>query len=141
MNKTSIENIDSILQTQTYHIFYKNKKIKQLTAPTPIKVKALIKEHINPPKTNKKIFVIRVKFNSDEPKSKLVITCLQQTITSELVMITGKDDYMITVKYTGDEFDKFGFKLSHIKKIINALEQHIVSLEKSFINISEILNK
>lgn len=136
-----MEKIDSVLQTQTYHIFYKNKKLKQLTAPTPLKVKTLIKEFVNPPKNNKKIFAIRIKYNSDEPKSKLIITCLQQTITPDLAMITGKNDYMITVKYTDEELKKFGFKLSHIKKIIKALDNHTVSFEKNFISISDILNK
>jgi hypothetical protein len=131
--------IDSILQTQTYHIFYKNKLLKQLSAQTPLKLKATIKEHVNPPKTNKKVFAIRIKLNSNNPKSKLIITCLQQTITPNLNFITDKGDHMIVVEYSDEELSKYGFKLSHIKKIIKALEKRTVSLEKNFISISEIL--
>jgi hypothetical protein len=131
--------IDSILQTQTYHIFYKNKHLKQLSTPIPKKLDQLVKENVNPPKTNKKVFLIRIKSNPTNPKSKLIISCSQQTITSKLAIVAEKGDYFITVKYSEEELEKYGFKLSHIKKIIKALESHKVSLEKSFITITEIL--
>lgn len=133
--------IDSILQTQIYHIFYKNKHLKQLSAPTPIKTKAMIKEHVNPPKTNKKVFIIRIKYNPTDQKSKLIISCLQQTITPGLTLLAEKTDHMIIVKYSDEELEKYGFKLSHVKKIIKALEKHTVSLEKDFISISQILSQ
>lgn len=132
--------IDSILQTQTYHIFYKNKHLKQLSASTPLKVKTLIKENVNPPKTNKKVFTIRIKSNPTDSKSRLMITCIQQTITPNLSLTIEKSDHMITVKYSEEELEKYGFKLAHIKKIIDALKNHKVSLEKNFINITEILS-
>jgi hypothetical protein len=134
--------IDSILQTQTYHIFYKNKLLKQLSSPIPKKIDQLIKENVNPPKTNKKVFLIRIKSNLSNlsnSKSKLIISCSQQTITSKLEFTAEKGDYFITVKYSQEEFEKYGFKLSHIKKIIKALETRKISLEKNCISISEIL--
>ena len=131
--------IDSVLQTQTYHIFYKNKLLKQLSTPIPKKLDQLVKENVNPPKSNKKVFLIRIKSNLTNPKSKLVISCSQQTITPKLSIVAEKGDYFITVKYSQEELEKYGFKLSHIKKIIKALETRKVSLEKSFISISEIL--
>ena len=131
--------IDSVLQTQTYHIFYKNKLLKQLSAQTPLKLKATIKEYINPPKKNKKVFAVRIKLNSNNTKSKLIITCLQQTITPNLNLITDKGDHMVVVEYSDDELNKYGFKLAHIKKIIKALEKRTISLEKNVISISEIL--
>lgn len=131
--------IDSVLQTQTYHVFYKNKHLKQLSTPIPKKLNQLIKENVNPPKTNKKVFLIRIKSNPNDPKSKLVISCSQQTITTKLAFTAEKGDYFITVKYSEEELEKYGFKLSHIKKIIKSLESRTVSLDKNFINISEIL--
>lgn len=131
--------IDSVLQTQTYHIFYKNKLLKQLSTPIPKKIDELIKENVNPPKTNKKVFLIRIKYNPTNSKNKLIISCSQQTITPKLEFTADKGDYFITVKYSEEELEKYGFKLSHIKKIIKALETRKVSLEKNFINISEIL--
>ena len=131
--------IDSVLQTQTQHIFYKNKHLKQLTTPIPKKLDELIKEHVNPPKTNKKVFLIRIKYNPNNPKSNLIISCSQQTITTKLILTAEKGDYFITVKYSGEELEKYGFKIAHIKKIIKALESHLVSLGTSSISISEIL--
>lgn len=138
-----MKDIDSVLQTQTYHIFYKNNHLKQLSGPTPEKVKLLIKEHVNPPKNNKKVYIIRVKINNSNTHSnnKLIINCLQQTITPTLALKIEKGDYMITISYSNEEFKKYGFKLSHVKKIINALKNHTVSLEKNIINITEILSK
>lgn len=132
--------IDSVLQTQTYHVFYKNKHLKQLSTPVPKKLNELIKENINPPKTNKKVFLIRIKLNPKDPKSKLIISCSQQTITTKLSLVVEKGDYFITVKYSEEDLKKYGFELSHIKKIIKALKLHTVSLDKSFISIGEILS-
>jgi hypothetical protein len=131
--------IDSVLPTQTYHIFYKNKLLKQLSTPIPKKLDELVKANVNPPKTNKKVFVIRIKSNPNNPKSNLIISCSQQTITTKLAFVTEKGDYFITVKYSEEELEKYGFKLTHIKKIIKALKSHSISLEKSSISIGEIL--
>ena len=113
--------------------------LKQLSTPIPKKIDELIKENVNPPKTNKKVFLIRIKYNPTNSKNKLIISCSQQTITPKLEFTADKGDYFITVKYSEEELEKYGFKLSHIKKIIKALETRKVSLEKNFINISEIL--
>ena len=131
--------IDSILPIQTYHIFYKNKQLKQLTASTPVKLKLAIKEHVNPPKKNKKVFIIRIKINSDNSNRKIIISCDQYTITTELGLIVEKGDYGISVIYSDNDLEKYGFKLTHIKKIIKVLETKTVNLSKNFINISEIL--
>jgi len=131
--------IDSVLLPQTYHIFYKNKLLKQLSTPIPKKLDELIKSNVNPPKTNKKVYVIRIKSNPTNPSSRLVISCSQQTITTKLALVTEKGDYFITVKYSQEELDKYGFKLAHVKKIIKALETRTVGLDKSFISITNIL--
>jgi len=131
--------IDSVLQTQTYHIFYKNKQLKKLTAPTPVKLKLAIKEYVNPPKKEKKVFLIRIKTNPDDPNRKITISCTQYTITTKLGFLVQRDDNAITVTYSDDELKKYGFKISHIKKIIKTLETKSFNFEKYFINISEIL--
>ena len=131
--------IDSVLKTQTYHIFYKNKLLEKLSTPIPSEVDKLIKQHVTPPKTNKKVFLIRIKFNKDDIKNKLIISCVQQTITTKLRFGPEKGDYFITVKYSSTELEKYGFNLSHIKKIIKSLQSHSVNLEKPFISITEIL--
>lgn len=151
-NITNITNsdIDSILKTQTYHVFHNGKLIKQLSTPFPKKLNELVKEYINPPETDKKVFVIRIKFNPNEKKSKLVITCLQQTIKKNLNIATDKRDYKITVRYSDEELNKYGFKLIHIKKIIKTLKNitnpnsnfdtNAFSLDKNIVNIEKIFD-
>ena len=135
--------IESILPKsippQTYHIFYKGKQLKKLSAPTPAKIKQLIKENINPPKSNKKIYIIRIKINKDNPSRQIIVSCSKHTITTNLGLIVDPDDYAISVVYSTNSLEKYGFELAHIKKIIKALETCSVSLEKSFIDIGQIL--
>lgn len=139
-NTQDIPDIDSVLKTGTYHVFYKYKPIKQLTTPIPKKLNEHVKKYISPPKTNKKVFVVRIKLIPDEPENILIINCLQQTIKTNLSMITEKRDYKITVEYSKEELDKYGFKLSYIKKIIKALENNTFGLDKKIISITQILN-
>jgi len=131
--------INSVLETQTYHVFYKNKHLKQLTANTPAKLKLAIKANVNPPKKNKKVFIIRIKLNLDNPNRNIIVSCDQYTITTNLGLVVEKGDYSISITYSLLELEKFGFKLSHIKKIIKALETKSIDLSKNFIYISEIL--
>ena len=115
--------IDSILQTQTYHIFYKNKHLKQLSTPIPKKLDQLVKENVNPPKTNKKVFLIRIKSNPTNPKSKLIISCSQQTITSKLAIVAEKGDYFITVKYSEEELKNRAVN-SNLLRLVHAYRAH-----------------
>lgn len=136
----ALKKIDSILNTKFYHIFYKGKELKQLAQKTLNDIKKLIKENVNPPKTEKKVYVINLKYNPDSEKRKLIIVCGQYTITPKLALAKGKEDDCFSISYSSDELKKFGFELSHIKKIINKIKKDELDIEPQFISINEILN-
>ena len=133
------DNINKKINTKQYHIFYKNKQLKALSAPTISKLEENIKNHINSPKINKKVYVIRIKVNPDSNTKALTIVCTQNTINSDLNLYTDSDDNAVTVIYSKKELDKYGFEISHIKKIISVLKKDKLDYEKQFINITDIL--
>ena len=132
--------IDTILNTKYYHVFYKGKELKQLTQKTLNDIKKSIKENVNPPKTEKKVYVVNLKYNPDSEKRKFIIVCGQYTITPKLALAKGKDDDCFSISYSSDELKKFGFELSHIKKIINKIKKDKLDIEPQFISINDILN-
>ena len=131
--------IDSILNTNYYHIFYKNKQLKPLAQKTIPNVKKAIKENVNPPKTDKKIYMVRIKYNPNSNKIKLMINCSQNTITSKLVLATDRYDDSFNIVYSTEEYKKYKFSLDHIKKIISKIKKDELDIVKQFISISEIL--
>lgn len=134
------KNIDAILSTEYYHVFYKNKELKPLMQKTLPKVEKAIKENVNPPKSNKKVYKVSLKYNPESEKRRLVISCGQFTITPKLVLAKGQDDDVFTISYSTDELKKYGFELSHIKKIIKKIKKEELDVEYQFITISEILD-
>lgn len=131
--------INKILNTEYFHIFYRGKELKQLTQKTLPKVEKAIIENINPPKSNKKVYAVSLKYNHESEKKKLIISCGQYTITPKLALAKVKDDDSFTIVYSSDELKKYKFDLVHIKKIISKIKKEELDIEKQFINISEIL--
>ena len=131
--------IDSILNTKYYHIFYKNKELKSLTQKTLNDIKKSIKINVKPPKTEKKVYVVNLKYNPESVKRKLIVVCGQYTITPKLALAKGQDDDCFLISYSSDELKKYGFELSHIKKIINKIKKEELDIESQFININDIL--
>lgn len=137
---SSKKNIDSILSTGYYHVFYKNKELKQLMQKTLPNVQKAIKENVNPPKTDKKIYLVRLKYEPDSEKRKLIINCSQRTITPKLILAKDKYDDSFSIIYSKEELDKYKFNLNHIKKIITKIKKDELDVSYQFINISQILN-
>lgn len=131
--------LDKILDTTKYHVFYKNKELKQLAQKTILKVEKSINEFINPPKTDKKVFIISLKYNPESEKRRLIINCSQKTITTKLKLAKEKYDDAFSIIYSDEEFKKYKFNLNHIKKIINKIKKDELDLSVQFINISTIL--
>ena len=131
--------INSILKTEQYHVFYKNKELKPLAHKTQSGVEKAIKENVNPPKTDKKVYIVRIKYNPDSDKRKLIIHCSQRTITPKLVLAKYKYDDSFNIIYSVEEYKKYKFSLEHIKKIISKIKKDELDVVKQFINISEIL--
>ena len=135
----TLKKIDSILDTKYYHIFYKNKELKSLSQKTIPKIEKTIKEYVNPPKINKKVYLISLKYNPNSEKRKLIINCSQNTITPKLIFAMDKYDDSFNIIYSAEEYKKYKFNLDHIKKIINKIKKDELDVVVQFINISKIL--
>ena len=131
--------IDKINETidinQTY--LYRNNKII-LFAPSFKQLKEGVKEFENPSKDLK---AYSVDFNLDtDYKYPLIINCTQTTITPKLNLVVKMDDMSLSITYTKEELIKYGFKKSHINKIIKAIKNDLLSYEKSSIPITTVVN-
>lgn len=134
-----LKKINKILDTTKHHIFYRGKELKELSQKTINGVKKSIKEHVNSPKTDKKVFLISIKYNSESEKRKIIIACGQYTITPKLALAKGIDDDVFSIVYSSDELKKYKFSLTHIKKIINKIKKEELDVGVQFINISDII--
>jgi hypothetical protein len=134
-----LNKINKILDSTKHHVFYKGKELKQLSQKTINDIKKSIKEHVNPPKTDKKVYLVSLKYNPESEKRKIIIACGQYTITSKLALAKGNDDDSFSIIYSSDELKKYKFDLTHIKKIINKIKKEELDMSVQFINISEIL--
>jgi hypothetical protein len=128
--------IDESFDMTNYHLFKNSKQI--LEEPTISKLKNAIKDNIKPPTKDTKVFVINF---SIKPKSEfpLKILCGQYTLTNKLALVMTEDDTAQTITYTKDELKKYGFKKSHISKIIKAVKNDLVSYEDSHDSITHVL--
>lgn len=131
--------IDSILSTESFHVFYKNKELNLLTYKTLTGVERLIKENVNPPKTDKKVYLIKIRYLPDTEKKTILLSCCKYTITPKLILAKKADDDCYTIIYSKKEYKKYGFELSHVKKIINKIKKEELDVSVQFINISEII--
>lgn len=130
--------IDQTYDMSKYHLFKNNKQLLEET--TIANLKKAIKENIEPPKKDTKVFVINfsVKPNSEYP---LKILCGQYTLTEKLALVMKDDDIAQTITWTKDELKKYGFKKSHIGKIIKAIKEDLVSYEDSHDSITHVLEE
>ena len=131
-----IHKIESILEPSINHMFIANELI--LSKKTMKDIKSSIKNEYESPKKNIKGFIIRLKIDKKNKKP-LIINCTQVTITSKLFIDSLDDDIFQIFTYTYDELIKYGFSLSHIKKIIKAIKNNKISFDKSSISITDIL--
>ncbi len=131
--------INKILDPKYHHVFYKGKELKQLSQKTINDVKKSIKENVNPPKTDKKVYLVTLKYNPESEKRKIIVVCGQYTITPKLALAKGDNDDVFSITYSSDDLKKYKFDLTHIKKIINKIKKEELDVGVQFINISEIL--
>ena len=136
----TLKKIDSILDTKYYHIFYKNKELKPLAQKTIPSIEKAIKLNVNPPKTNKKVYMVRIKYNPNSDKRRLSINCSQRNITPKLILSKDEYDDSFSIVYSAKEYKKYKFSLDHIKKIIKKIKKDELDVSVQFINISEILD-
>jgi hypothetical protein len=135
---TKINQIKDVLTPSQTHLFVGGDLAA--SGKTPKEVKDYIKKTYNAPSKDIKSYLITLKINktSDEP---LIVNCKELTITPKLIIKSTEDDGFQTFIYTKNDIIKFGFKMLHVKKIINAIKTESVSFERNSIPISELLKK
>ncbi len=136
-----LKKINKVLDITKHHIFYKGKELTQLSQKTINDVKKSIKEHVYPPKTCKKVYMISLKYNPKSEKRRIIVVCGQYTITPKLVLAKDDDDDSFSITYTSYDFKKYNFDISHIKKIISKIKKEELDVGVQFISISEILKQ
>lgn len=132
-----MDKINKLIDINKYYIFYKNKII--LTADNLKELKKSVKENIEIPSKNLKVYILDFSIKSNY-KNVFSIICSQYTITPKLALVMKDDDMSQTINYTQNELDKYGFNKSHLTKIINAIKKNLISYEKSSVSISDILD-
>ena len=102
------------------------------------KIKEYVKTEFDPPKKNLKGFLI--KFNIKKTsKVFMTVTCTQITITPKLFIGATDDDMFQVFTYSLDEIKKYNFKKLHLKYMMKAVKNNLISFEKSKITITELL--
>jgi hypothetical protein len=129
------DKIKSLIDVKQDHLFINNKII--VSAKSLKSLKEKLKEEFDNPGKNIKCFIVSVNINVDY-KYPLTINCSQYTISPKLSLNCNEDDVSQTFTYSEKELINYGFKLSHIKKIIKALKKDLVSFEKSSVTITSI---
>ncbi len=130
--------IDKTYDMSKYHLFKSGGLKSYLSDATISKLKKSIKENIKSPSKNRKVYVISF-FIKPESENPLRIVCGQYTLTTKLALVMEDDDVSLTIKYTKDELEKYGFKKEHIKKIIKSVKEKTASFVDFTDNITHIL--
>lgn len=136
--KKIINEINKVLEPSISHLFVGNELVA--SEKTLKLLKDYIKENYEPPKKNIKGFIIRITIDIKD-KTPIYINCVENTITPKLTIGPKDDDAFQTFTYTKDELLNNGFKMSHIKKMMKAIKNNLISFEKSSISITELLKK
>ncbi len=102
------------------------------------KIKEYMKNEYEAPKKNIKGFLI--KFNiKNTSKVFMNVSCTQITITPKLFIGSIDDDLFQIFTYSPEEMKKYGFKKSHLKYMMKAIKNDLISFEKSRITVTELL--
>jgi hypothetical protein len=67
------------------------------------------------------------------------VSCTQITITPKLFIGSIDDDLFQIFTYSPEEMKKYGFKKSHLKYMMKAIKNDLISFEKSRITVTELL--
>ena len=102
------------------------------------KIKEYVKKEYDAPKKNIKGFLIKVNIKNT-PKLFMSISCTQITITPKLFIGAIDDDMYQVFTYSSDEIKKYGFKKSHLKYMMKAIKNDLISFEKTKTTITELL--
>lgn len=131
-----LDSIKKIIDVKKTHLFVGGELVSSQV--TMKKIKDDVKKKYDKPKKDIKGFIIKLRLDKNDINP-IILNCTQVTITSSLYIGNEDGDGSQTFVYSKKELLKYKFKATHIKKIIKAIKNKLVSLEKNRINISEIL--
>jgi hypothetical protein len=103
------------------------------------KLKALIKEQVQPPTENKKVYIVNYIYN-ETSKFPFKIIIAQYTLTPTLSLVIKDGDNSQTITYTNDEIQKYKFKENIISKIIKLIKLKKLDYKKLSIPITDIMD-
>jgi hypothetical protein len=134
----SKDDIEKIINLKNVHLFKKNKSL--LEASDLTKLKKEIKEKVEAPNKDTKVYIISFSFGENRDKPfKFIIT--QYTLTPKLMLIPKDDDITQTFTYTHDELKKYKFKMEYIEKLIHFIKTGKKIFNKMNVSISEALDE
>jgi hypothetical protein len=131
-----LDSIKKIIDVKKTHLFVGGEIVSSQV--TMKKVKDDVKKNYDKPKKDIKGFIITIDLDKKNINP-IFINCTQVTITPTLYIGNENGDGSQTFVYSKKELLKYKFKAIHIKKIIKAIKNKTVSLEKNKVNIGEIL--
>jgi len=130
-----INSIYDFIDPSVDNLFVKGKLLISARTAKEMREKLL---QFEPPKRDIKAYNIRIKINRNKTENILSINCTQFTINKKLKLVNDDDDVFQTFIYSVDELIRYGFKLSHIKSMIKALKNNLISFEKPYISFTEL---
>jgi hypothetical protein len=134
-----MNNIDNTYDMSKIHLLKMGNTKSYLSENTFPKLKKSIKENVQPPNKNIKVFTIDFAYKPESDTYPLRIICVPYTLTPKLALVTKDDDIGLTIRYTQNELKKYGFKKEHIKRIMKAMEEETASYHNFADSISHIL--
>ena len=136
--KNKLNEINKVLQPSMSHLFVGNEIVA--SEKTAKLIKQYVKENYEPPKKNIKGFIIRITIDIKD-KTPIYINCVETTITPKLSIGPRGDDASQSFTFTKDELMKYGFKMGYVYEMIDAVNNNLISFEKSSISITDLMNK
>ena len=131
-----IKSIYEVIDPNLTHLFINYKLI--ISGKTIKDIKEQLLKFDNPSK-NISVFIVRIKL-SPKNNNVLFIDCTQQTLTTNLKLVAKEYDMFQNFTYSQEELIKYGFKMSHLKSMMKAIKNDLISFEKSSITFTELKN-
>ena len=130
--------IDKTYDFGYIHLFKSSNSKYILSEKSLPKLKKAIKVNVKAPSKDIKLYLIRFRYDL-ENKYPLRISVAPYFITEKLNLIPDSEEIALTIEYSSNELEKFGFKKEHINKIINAIKNKKVSFKELTESITNIL--
>ncbi len=112
--------IHELVDMDKYYLYYKDEPI--LSAQGMKALKAELKEKVEPPEENRKVFVVSFGFRIYDEKYPFMVACYGFTITKNLGLFITRDNIGFNFVYSKKDLSERRFKLSDVIKIIHWIQ-------------------